>query len=59
MAGLDASARPRTPTLKDVARLAGVSIATASKALNGRSNVHPDTRRRVVEAAERISFTPN
>ncbi|MFI2755063.1 LacI family DNA-binding transcriptional regulator [Cellulomonas sp. P22] len=52
-------ARPRTPTLKDVARLAGVSIATASKALNGRDNVHPDTRRRVVETAERISFTPN
>lgn len=55
----DATARPRTATLKDVAQLAGVSIATASKALNGRDNVHPDTRRRVVEAAERISFTPN
>ena len=51
--------RPRTPTLKDVARLAGVSIATASKALNGRDNVHPETRRRVVATAERISFTPN
>jgi LacI family transcriptional regulator len=59
MAGTDASSRPRTPTLRDVAQLAGVSIATASKALNGRDNVHPDTRRRVVEAAERISFTPN
>lgn len=55
----DATTRPRTATLKDVAQLAGVSIATASKALNGRDNVHPDTRRRVVEAAERISFTPN
>ena len=52
-------ARPRTATLRDVALLAGVSIATASKALNGRANVHPDTRRRVIEAAERISFTPN
>jgi len=46
-------------TLKDVARLAGVSIATASKALNGRDNVHPETRRRVIETANRISFTPN
>lgn len=55
----DATARPRTVTLKDVAQLAGVSIATASKALNGRDHVHPDTRRRVIEAAERISFTPN
>ena len=52
-------ARPRPATLRDVALLAGVSMATASKALNGRANVHPDTRRRVIEAAERISFTPN
>jgi len=55
----DAATRPRTTTLRDVARLAGVSVATASKALNGRNNVHPDTRRRVVEAAEQMSFTPN
>lgn len=53
------SSRPKAPTLRDVAQLAGVSVATASKALNNRANVHPDTRRRVVEAAERISFTPN
>ena len=59
MSGTGTSPRPRTATLKDVARLAGVSVATASKALNGRDNVHPETRRRVVEAAERISFTPN
>lgn len=51
--------RPKASTLRDVARIAGVSVATASKALNGRANVHPDTRRRVVEAAERLSFTPN
>ncbi|SDC39585.1 transcriptional regulator, LacI family [Sanguibacter gelidistatuariae] len=55
----DVTTRPRNATLKDVAKLAGVSVATASKALNGKDNVHPDTRRRVVEAAERISFTPN
>lgn len=49
----------RTPTLKDVAHLAGVSTATASKALNGRERVGPQTRRRVLEAAERLRFTPN
>lgn len=59
MAGTGTSPRPRSATLRDVARLAGVSVATASKALNGRDNVHPDTRRRVEEAAERIAFTPN
>lgn len=60
MSGTDfTAARPRAATLRDVALLAGVSVATASKALNGRANVHPDTRRRVIEASERISFTPN
>lgn len=47
------------PTLRDVAKLAGVSVATASKALNGKDQVHPETRTRVLIAAERISFTPN
>ncbi|MEU4093642.1 LacI family DNA-binding transcriptional regulator [Streptomyces sp. NPDC026673] len=49
----------RPATLNDVARLAGVSLATASKALNGRSQVRDETRRRVVEAAEQLSFRPN
>ncbi|MDB5243871.1 MAG: transcriptional regulator [Spirosoma sp.] len=51
--------RPRNVTLKDVAALAGVSIATASKALNNRGYVHVQTRARVIEAAEKVSFTPN
>ncbi|WAZ19986.1 LacI family transcriptional regulator [Streptomyces cinnabarinus] len=51
--------RSHTATLSDVARLAGVSIATASKALNGRSQVRAETRQRVIEAAERLSFRPN
>jgi LacI family transcriptional regulator len=51
--------RPRNVTLKDVAQLAGVSIATASKAINGRDQVHPETRNRVLEVAKRISFVPN
>ena len=51
--------RSRTVTLTDVARLAGVSVATASKALNARDEVAPETRRRVLEAAEELSFQPN
>ncbi|MCU1639215.1 MAG: transcriptional regulator, LacI family [Microbacteriaceae bacterium] len=50
---------PRTPTLGDVAKVAGVSIATASKALNGRTEVKAETRERVKRAAERLSFSPN
>ncbi|HSO70999.1 MAG TPA: LacI family DNA-binding transcriptional regulator [Arachnia sp.] len=49
----------RAVTLRDVAESAGVSVATASKALNGRDDVGAETRRRVQEAAERLSFTPN
>lgn len=49
----------RTATLSDVAHRAGVSIATASKAMNGRSDVAARTRTRVLAAAEELSFTPN
>ena len=46
-------------TLSDVATLAGVSIATASKALNGRDQVRASTRERVFAAAQSLNFTPN
>lgn len=36
-----------------------MSISTASKALNGRSEVKAETRQRVSEAAERLNFSPN
>ncbi|OPG14758.1 LacI family DNA-binding transcriptional regulator [Microbispora sp. GKU 823] len=53
-------APPQRPaTITDVAALAGVSIATASKALNGRGQVRAETRRRVFQAAEELSFQPN
>jgi LacI family transcriptional regulator len=49
----------RPATLKDVAVLAGVSIATVSKALNGRAHVRAETRDRVREAADKLQFSPN
>ena len=49
----------RPVTLRDVAQLAGVSIATASKALNNQPQVRATTRDRVVRAAERLAFSPN
>ncbi|HET6687056.1 MAG TPA: LacI family DNA-binding transcriptional regulator [Jiangellaceae bacterium] len=55
----DSAPRARPTTLADVARLAGVSVATASKALNGRDHVRVETRHRVLEAAEQLSFSPN
>lgn len=48
------------PTIKDVAREAGVSIATVSYVLNHKTDsISEDTRRSVMEAAERIGYTPN
>ncbi|HEY1673868.1 MAG TPA: LacI family DNA-binding transcriptional regulator [Streptosporangiaceae bacterium] len=38
---------------------AGVSIGTASKALNGQGRLRPETRERVAEAAQRLGFAPN
>lgn len=54
-------ARQRTQavTLADVAALAGVSVATASKALNGRGEVAAATRSRVRAAADKLAFQPN
>jgi len=51
--------RSQQVTLTDVARLAGVSVATASKALNARAEVAPDTRLRVIQAADQLAFQPN
>jgi LacI family transcriptional regulator len=59
MAGRDTVGSGKAVTLTDVARLADVSVATASKALNGRSQVAARTRARVIEAAEQLSFVPN
>jgi len=49
----------RAVTLSDVAKAAGVSLSTASKALNGRDEVSSITRQRVVDAAKKMSFTPS
>jgi LacI family transcriptional regulator len=57
--GEAAPRRGRAATLKDVAQLAGVSIATASKALNNRQHVGAATRVRVRSAAEELDFSPN
>ena len=46
-------------TLADVARLAGVSPATASRVLNGRRYVAEPTRLRVEDAARELDYVPN
>ncbi|MFC4737578.1 catabolite control protein A [Bacillus daqingensis] len=46
-------------TIYDVAREAGVSMATVSRVVNGNPNVKPTTRKRVMEAIERLGYRPN
>ncbi|WP_071130109.1 LacI family DNA-binding transcriptional regulator [Enterococcus timonensis] len=46
-------------TIRDVAKEAGVSIATVSKALNGVDVVKPKTKEKVLLAADRLHYVPN
>ena len=46
-------------TIRDVAKKAGVSVATVSCALNGTKQVRPETRSRVLEAARALDYIPN
>jgi LacI family transcriptional regulator len=55
----DASETARPPTIYDVARAAGVSIASVSRVLNGRRNPREETRQRVLEAVAQLGFVPD
>lgn len=46
-------------TIRDVARVAKLSVASVSRVLNGHSNVHPDTRQRVLDAVNLLGYAPN
>ena len=46
-------------TLKDVASLAGVTVTTVSRMMNGRCNVSPATRARIEDAMKTLGYHPN
>ena len=46
-------------TIRDVARAAGVSTATAARALGGYGHASPAARRKVTESARRLGYRPN
>jgi len=50
---------PSRSTIRDVARLAKVSIATVSRVVNGHASVDPATRRRVVRVMASLGYQPN
>jgi DNA-binding LacI/PurR family transcriptional regulator len=47
------------PTINDVATAAGVSKGAVSFALNGRPGLSPDTRKRILETAESLGWSPS
>jgi LacI family transcriptional regulator len=50
-------ARQRT-TITELARASGVSVGTVSRALNGYTDVRPETRERIVRLARELDYTP-
>jgi LacI family transcriptional regulator len=51
--------KPRKPVLHDIAREAGVSIATASRAMNEPELLQPETLQKVREVMARLGYVPN
>ena len=51
--------RNSPPTLYDVSRLSGASIATVSRVFSGKARVSDETRKRVMEAAHSLAYEPS
>lgn len=49
----------KSVTLKDVAKAAGVSYATVSRALSGSSQIGSDTRERIIKLCDEMGYTTN
>jgi LacI family transcriptional regulator len=59
MTNTPAGMEHRSFTVRDVARLAGVSTATVSRVVNGTSEVSEETRTKVLNAIATLQFSPN
>ncbi|MHB1974291.1 MAG: LacI family DNA-binding transcriptional regulator [Acidimicrobiales bacterium] len=58
MAAPEISSSRQRPTIRQIAELAGVSIATVSRVMNGREDVSSDTRRVVQSVAREHGYEP-
>lgn len=55
----NAPERARAPSIRDVARLAGVSHQTVSRVLNDHPSIRPETKKRVQDAIAVLDYKPN
>lgn len=53
------SSGPRRATIRDIARMCGVSVQTISRVINGRPDVSPETRAAVEAAIAQVGFQPS
>jgi DNA-binding LacI/PurR family transcriptional regulator len=49
----------KSVTIKDIARQLGISKSTVSRALGGRSDVHPETKKKIMDLAHSLEYQPN
>lgn len=46
-------------TLKDIAKALGVSLGTVSRAIHGKKDINPETKKRVLEKIKELNYRPN
>lgn len=51
--------RRMSPTIYDIARVAGVSKSTVSRVLNKQTNISPEAREKVLKAIDELNYQPN
>src|SRR5215467_10758337 len=49
----------RRPTINDIAKRVGLSKASVSRALNGKQDVDPETRKRILALAAEMAYVPS
>src|SRR5689334_20963807 len=49
----------RAPSIRDVAKIAGVSHQTVSRVLNNHPSIRPETKQRVLDVMAELQYTPN
>lgn len=55
----ESTERRKSPSIRDVARVADVSYQTVSRVLNNHPSIRPNTRQRVLDAMTELDFRPN